>query len=303
MKLIFKSLINNNACIDGGRKRKWWIAPILAILAIIFALVPAFVQSITVKGSQLFQASTYGMDYATRYFVEEAKSRNITMIVNEDKKLQVTNWDAGEQDPIEYRYNSGVDARFYYVEEYSLAEFRIFCVDKTATTVMFTSKDFYINLFNPSKDELVTSLTCTNAYNDYAAGTNIIDVLYDTNYDVSWNNTLNFLDKAFKYERVVEAWGSAGLLAGVFALVILLMGFMIWVLTRGKTNPFRLFTFFDGIKIACWAALGPGVLALPLGFLISRFNTVMFPMLFGIRAMWLAMKSLRPDGAGYEGTK
>ena len=48
-KLVLKSLVNNEACVEGGRHRPWWIAIILFFLSMIIALVPIFVQKYALK--------------------------------------------------------------------------------------------------------------------------------------------------------------------------------------------------------------------------------------------------------------
>ena len=81
--------------------------------------------------------------------------------------------------------------------------------------------------------------------------------------------------------------------------IVLIMGFMVWVLTRGKNNPYRIFNVWECYKIVAWAALTPAILTSGLGFLIKAFASTLFPLLLGVRVMWLSMKSLRPDGSGY----
>ena len=75
------------------------------------------------------------------------------------------------------------------------------------------------------------------------------------------------------------------------------MGLMVFLLTRGKTNPFRIYTFWDCQKIAYWAVPAPSVISLALGFFMSNFALVSFALVVGLRVMWLSMRTLRPENA------
>ncbi|MCQ2795453.1 MAG: hypothetical protein MJ214_04555 [Bacilli bacterium] len=102
----------------------------------------------------------------------------------------------------------------------------------------------------------------------------------------------SFFDQAFINTRASNTWRSTGIILGVDAGVILLMGFMVWVLTRGKNNPFRIYTFWDGQKIAYYACLTPGIISL-FGFLMSNMAMMLFILAIGMRVMWLSMRTLR----------
>ena len=49
--------------------------------------------------------------------------------------------------------------------------------------------------------------------------------------------------------------------------------------------------------IAYWATITPAILTTGLGFLLTSFSQVLFPLLLGVRIMWLSMKLLRPENA------
>ena len=82
---------------------------------------------------------------------------------------------------------------------------------------------------------------------------------------------------------------------GVYALLIVFMGLMIFLLTRGKRNPMNYMSFWLSIKISAWASPAPAILALIFGFLLTNFATMFFIILFGLRIMWLSMRQLRPQ--------
>ncbi|MCQ2815157.1 MAG: hypothetical protein MJ227_02560 [Bacilli bacterium] len=82
---------------------------------------------------------------------------------------------------------------------------------------------------------------------------------------------------------------------GVYAGLILLMGVLIFILTRGKKNVFNYLKFWTCMKISMWASLSPAIIALILSFIIPRFAVMSFIILDGIRIMWLCMRQLRPQ--------
>ena len=67
-----------------------------------------------------------------------------------------------------------------------------------------------------------------------------------------------------------------------------------------KHNAYnKTISFWQAMKLTAWTMISPAILGLGLGFLIKSFATAIFPLLLGIRAMWLTMKSFKPDGTGY----
>lgn len=75
----------------------------------------------------------------------------------------------------------------------------------------------------------------------------------------------------------------------------LLMGLMIFIMTRGKNNPFRIYKFGESIKISVFASLSPAIISMVFGFIASTFATMAYVLIFGVRIMYLTMKNLRPQ--------
>lgn len=107
------------------------------------------------------------------------------------------------------------------------------------------------------------------------------------------NNYIDFINKSYDSTKVGNAFRMAGIMLGVNVGVILLFGFVIWLMTRGKHNPFRGVTILEGFKMAGWASPSPAVLSM-FGFLLSSYASFIFIFLFGIRVMWMSMRALRP---------
>lgn len=105
---------------------------------------------------------------------------------------------------------------------------------------------------------------------------------------------VTFLDRAYSYTRMTTALTMLALLSGLFAIIILVFGFTLWIMTRGKRNPNRDMKVHETMKISCFASLAPALLSLIFGFIIPSFSSFLFIGLNSIRLMWLSMKSMRP---------
>lgn len=109
-----------------------------------------------------------------------------------------------------------------------------------------------------------------------------------------WKNVFDDSYITFKKQTNVNR---SLLILGINLILVLFMGLMIFILTRGKNNPFHVYTFWQSQKIAYWSTVSPALLALICGFFLKNFDIMLFPMLLGIRIMWLSMKTLRPEPA------
>ena len=171
---------------------------------------------------------------------------------------------------------------------------------------IFTRDSLYISVMDPanlSQAKRVLNLTCINAYKkvgeneikqSYVAGENLTESL-----DSTWANWKTLIRKFYNQTRLKAAGMQLAIMSAINVGIVLIMGFMVWVLTRGKNNPYRMFNVWESYKIVFWAGLTPALLTCGLGFLIKTFASTLFPLLLGVRVMWLSMKSLRPDGSGY----
>lgn len=114
---------------------------------------------------------------------------------------------------------------------------------------------------------------------------------YIQNSTAAWRT---FLNDAWNNQRILNGWRTSGIWLGIFAGLTLIMGFLIWLMTRGKNNPYRSFTLWETQKIAYWSALCPAILSLILGFIMPQFLQMYYIFLLGFRVMWMSMKTLRP---------
>lgn len=114
------------------------------------------------------------------------------------------------------------------------------------------------------------------------------------------NNTYKVLVKisneTYMHQRTVTRWQTTGIYAGIYAGVIVFLGLMVFVLTRGKNNPFSYLNIWHCQKITWWASASPAILGLIVS-LIFGTNTIAqiaFVLLVSLRVMWLSMRQLRP---------
>ena len=96
-------------------------------------------------------------------------------------------------------------------------------------------------------------------------------------------------------QKLSSSWSYAGIVLAIYAGLEVIFGLVVFLLTRGKRNPFRVYTFWETQKIAYWAGVAPALLSLALGFLLTQFSLMLFIFLFGMRLMWLSMKTMRPN--------
>lgn len=105
---------------------------------------------------------------------------------------------------------------------------------------------------------------------------------------------INVVDKAFETDKIAGAWSYTGIFAGIDLGLIILFGAVLFLMTRGKKNPFRVYTFWETQKMAYWASFSPAVLSLALGFWMVNYAFIFFMFMYGMRMMWMSMRSLRP---------
>lgn len=340
LKLILKSLINNEACVEGGRHRPWWIAIIIFFLSMIISIIPVFVQTFTKSGAEFISSTTYGYEVGAQRFIEDASDKGLSMVVRELDDgtkyldLEQENWNAIYTYEDHYGYhayqhkdaNDKVDFEVFYVSDFTNSVISNIASDAEVVNseteeVSYTKRSTSFIVFG--KFELVSYAyngASTNSvgsvYGDYKSfekGFNILSIenviigeetynhntitaeQYKPYQEGVWKNLKQFFHDSYLYNRGQLTWRTVLLMFGINAVLTIFMGFMIWVLTRGKANPFRIYTIFECQLISAWCTLSPAILTIALGFLISGFSQIMFPLLLGLRVMWLSMKTLKPE--------
>lgn len=128
------------------------------------------------------------------------------------------------------------------------------------------------------------------AYKDEAGTSAHRDAIlstYSKFFALSWESTKNAI-----------GWQYSGIALAINVGLVFLFGLMIWLMTRGKQNPYHDFNFLDAQKISWWSASAPALLSL-IGFIpfFASFAMFLFLFLMGMRTMWMSTRTLRPYGA------
>lgn len=100
----------------------------------------------------------------------------------------------------------------------------------------------------------------------------------------------------YNAEKNVRKWNSTLIYLGVYGGLIIFLGFMVFLLTRGKNNPFSSLNLWHAEKIAAFLSFTPALLAMIFGFIFggNMIGQMAFIMLLSLRVMWASMKTLRP---------
>ena len=109
-----------------------------------------------------------------------------------------------------------------------------------------------------------------------------------------YKNYKKFLDKSYETLKVKNTWVTSAIYLGIFFGLSLIMGFLMWLLTRGKNNPNNYYTPWLTMKIQGRLGLAPALITLVAGFFLTSYAPMIFIMTIGLRVMWVSMKELRP---------
>ena len=304
IKLFFTTLISNNAAIDAGRKKPWYAAIILFFIGLVLSVVPTFSLEMAKHADKNFKTTTYSLREALTMFSEElAKDEhaNDMYVIKQDKKTStLANYET-------INYECQVNKAFFHFVGATKAEVPTKLEQLKAlkgSYIVFTSDTVYFHIVDPN-DINTTKLeyTCVDAYkkvgkDDFRNAFVKSDDLQEQQ-NKTWENWKGLIRKLYNQTRVRIAMNQLLVICIVNVGIYLIMGFMVWVLTRGKNNPYRMFNVWECYKICFWTGFSPALLTCGAGFLLRNFASTIFPLLLGVRVMWLSMKSLRPDGSGY----
>ena len=107
-------------------------------------------------------------------------------------------------------------------------------------------------------------------------------------------NFKTFLNKSYETLRLRNMFATSGIYLGIFFGLCVVMGFLMWILTRGKNNPNNYYSIWLCMKIQARIALAPAIITFIVGFIFPQYGAMAFILTIGLRVMWMSMKELRP---------
>ena len=107
-------------------------------------------------------------------------------------------------------------------------------------------------------------------------------------------NLKKALNETYNSVKYINAFATAGIFLGVCAGLTIFMGFLMWIMTRGKNNPNNYFSPWLTIKISARLALSPAIITFVVGLFLPQYASMLFILALGLRVMWISMKELRP---------
>lgn len=332
---VFKSLINNQAAIEGASEGPWWLAFLLLIISLLIPVLPITVSYSNAYGSSILANANYGADRG---------------IANTFTQLKTDGYELKIEDGLLSFYKNG--AQYTPTSTQSVADdintaenmynFRVYFTnsDDAALNDLINSliADRYkVGTMNADDETLLEDVTyyvpsflvlgktkmhmhmfknSTTDAASYTAGSfdwshtpngNLIDRVLTIPEDVDATNPIakrnaifenwkGVLNESYLAQRNYSTWSMSLIYLGIYTFMTFLMGLLVFLMTRGKTNPFRYLKFWVCQKIVWWAAPAPAILALIFGFLFSTsmIGQMLYVILLSFRIMWLSMRQLRP---------
>lgn len=168
--------------------------------------------------------------------------------------------------------------------------------------IIFASDFFAFSIYPQGETSTQAKVNFTGNYN-YFEDIKFSDFLLQNTNDLSgqaksdkiYDNLKTFCDISYRDNKTQLIWVQSGLSLGVNGGLTLLLGLVVFLMTRGKQNPNRVIKFYQSLLIAFWASFTPSLLALIFGFLMPNMAIMMYVMVFGFRIMWMSMRNLRPQ--------
>ena len=152
------------------------------------------------------------------------------------------------------------------------------------------------NFVNVESGDLISKLATVNGVTTPAS---IDDIGLHPEYEAGvYANFKSLLNDSYSSIKAQSLWLSTVIYYAIYFGLILLLGFLIFALTRGKRNFNNYLKWYQCMCISGWASITPGILSLILGFLLTNFSMMFFILLMGVRVMWMSMKQLSPNYQG-----
>jgi hypothetical protein len=104
----------------------------------------------------------------------------------------------------------------------------------------------------------------------------------------------NFFDTAFMSYKNDLVWSTTSVMYVGNVIMAFFMSILVFIMTRGKTNPNRAMSVLEAFKIGAWSLFSPAVLTYVAGLFFPELASTAFVLFVGLRMMWLSSSYLRP---------
>lgn len=347
-KLFLRSLIKNDAAVEGGRFSPWWTSLLIALSAVVVALVPTFVQIGKTQGDQILKGDTYSTDVGLVAFSETLKEHNVNLSikVNEDGKHQLLNTADEATTKLVFTENLTLDTQSYdyflYQTHDNVPKLKVFYFVEGPTHDFKILRDHLRGLkysektpvegqVRPVSYLILTDIQISGATYKFAAemdgastakavsgdysllpvgyslttfatksasGADITTLkneaaTYEQYVEGVLSNWSNFYNEAYKPVKKIAFWTLTGTYAGAYVVIILFLGLVLFLITRGKYSVNRDWKFFQAMGVGAWMSFTPALITVAVGLFSPGYAAMGFIMLNSFRVMWFSMKAMR----------
>lgn len=294
-KLILKTFVSNDACIEASCIKKITTN----IIAIIFALISiAFIPLTTViningnKGSDwIKQDYIYDFDSGIKEFFKELEKEKIKFSFNnkneltvkkEEKNLKEYHWFWNKEQLVDGKIINNNYLTIYFTEK-SDKEYQTFCEEKennsNNTFIVFGKKQFNCYFFNQKNKNYEGRLS-----GDYENNKTNLDSLFTVNDKKEiMNKWKNFFDNAYELRKKKIILNEILYELLIIIPIMFFFGLIVWFLSHTKNNLYRIHSFWTSQKILFYMSLTPSIISFLLGNMIKSLIVFIFLMIFRIQ--------------------
>lgn len=139
----------------------------------------------------------------------------------------------------------------------------------------------------------ILSASVYNLKNWQTIDVNHINLQQDT---VVYDYYKELFNNCYVAEKNRMKWNTTLIYLGVYGGLMIFLGLMVFLLTRGQKNPYSSLNLWHAEKIAAFLGFTPALLAMIFGFIFggNMLGQMAFIMLLSLRVMWASMRTLRP---------
>ena len=307
-KVLFylKSLINNGIVKEIGIRH--WISSIFIFLVSIFiSVIPVLTTEATRNGSSSINNQYNDVLVESLYnYVNSDETLDFQII---DHKASLV---LGNNENALYTYERGTSRIDYYFFDTnegmpSLSEQANSLLENNPNIQSYffiSTSSFQVHLTNPSSGQVVgmanggyNHIDNITSFKNYIKE-GVDETLTISEIKTAYNEKINeFFDLGYLDLRGQQVGMTVGICLGINAGITIIVVPILFLMTRGKNNPNRSIKFYQIMGVGFHATLSPAILALIIGYIMGgafQYMSMLYVMCYGFRAMWLAMKYLRP---------